>query len=579
MKSLPPIFAPERRLLFARLVGNGVLQAAMIVGSMLLVRHAFDVLLNPAFDDPEVNLFDPSEVISIGLFALALLAFTGLAAWLRLLERVDGERLGEGYIHRVRLTLFDQMGKFAPRALSRRTTGATALRFVSDLTAIRRWVSLGLARIVVAAIVSTLALGFLAFLDPYLATASLLILSLGLAGNLLLGPRMNLAVSESRRLRGRLAGNINERIHAFAVIQVFNQQRRERKRYARHSRQLRDAMIQRAKAAGLMGAVSEGSTAASMGLVLSLGALEVFRGMTSAGNVVAAMAVVGFLSNTFRSLGRVHEYYQSAEVSQRKLVEFLRTRRLKGRGADLPPLQVREGTVEFQDLTLNGILKGFSAAAPGGSRIALLGSNGAGKSTLLHVAARLVDPDAGRVLIDGQDLAECDLGSVRAAIAVISPDLPLLRGSIGYNLRYRWPCAPEEEVARIKALCALDEMLAEFPDGEEHKLQEGGKNLSLGQRHRLALARALLGHPAILIVDEIDANLDAHVGGILDQVIESFPGTVLMVTRSAQRLARADYLWSLQDGRLAAIEQPSKTPVPGTSLPLGQDSSLEAPLH
>jgi ABC-type multidrug transport system fused ATPase/permease subunit len=556
-----------------------MLQAAMIVGSMLLVRHAFDVLLNPAFDDPEVNLFDPSEVISIGLFALALLAFTGLAAWLRLLERVDGERLGEGYIHRVRLTLFDEMGKFAPRALSRRTTGATALRFVSDLTAIRRWVSLGLARIVVAAIVSTLALGFLAFLDPYLAAVSVLILSLGLAGNLLLGPRMNRAVSESRRLRGRLAGNINERIQAFAVIQVFNQQRRERKRYGRHSRQLRDAMVQRAKAAGLMGAVSDGSTAASMGLVLSLGAFEVFLGMTSAGNVVAAMAVVGFLASTFRSLGRVHEYYQSAEVSKRKLLEFLRTRRLKGRGLNLPPLQVREGRLEFQDITLNGILQGFSATAPGGCRIALLGANGAGKSTLLHVAARLVDPDAGQVLIDGQNLAECDLGSVRAAIAVISSDLPLLRGSIGYNLRYRWPCAPEEEVARIKQLCALDEMLAEFPDGEEHKLDEAGKNLSLGQRHRLALARALVGHPAVLIVDEIDANLDTHVGGILDRVIESFPGTVLMVTRSPQRLARADYLWRLQDGRLAAMEQPSKSSASGPSLPPGQESSLEAPLH
>ncbi len=578
MKTLPPIFAPERRRLFARLVANGILQAAMIVGSMLLVRHAFDVLLNPAFDDPEVNLFDPGEVMTIGLFALALLACTGVAAWLRLMERVDGERLGEGYVHRVRLALFDQMGKFAPRALSRRTTGATALRFVSDLSAIRRWVSLGLARIVVAVVVSTLALGFLATLDLYLAASSLLVLSLGLAGNLLLGPRMNRAVAESRRLRGRLAGNINERIHAFVVIQAFNQQRRERKRYARHSRRLREAMVGRARAAGLMGAVSEGSTAASMGLVLSLGAFEVFRGLTSAGNVVAAMAVVAFLSSNFRNLGRVHEYYQSAEVSRRKLVEFLRTRQLKGRSSDLPPLEVGNGRLEFRDISLNGILRGFSAIAPGGARVALLGPNGAGKSTLLHVAARLVDPDGGQVLVDGQDLAQYNLGTIRSTIALISPDLPLLRGSIGYNLRYRWPCAPEEEVARIRELCALDEMLAEFPEGENHKVQEGGKNLSLGQRHRLALARALLGQPTLLLIDEIDANLDARANEILDQVIERFSGTVLMVTRSPQRLAQVDYLWQLQDGRLAAVEGPQRPPAPGPPLPPEQSATLEASL-
>jgi len=550
MAGLPAIFAGGRRTIFLRLVGNGVLQATMIVGSMLLVRHAFDVLLNPAFDDPEVNLFEMTDVWTIVLFAIGLLTCTGFAAWLRLLEQVDAERLGQEYVHRVRMQLYDRMSSFAPRTLSQRSTGGTMLRFVGDLSALRRWVSLGLAKIVVAVIVTLLAIGFLAWLDPYLAICSLVILAIGLLGNLRLGPRMHHRVAEARKLRGRLAGNINEKIRAFAVLQAFNQAERERKKFNRQSRQLRDALILRARAAALMRIVTEGSTAASMGLVLSLGALEVFRGMTTSGNVVAAMAVVGFLSNAFRDLGRVHEYRQSSRVSERKIQEFMRGRRMRGRSANLPLLSVEKGDVEFRDIRIKGVLKGVSAIAPAGSRVAIVGPNGAGKSTLLQVAARLVDVDGGQVLIDGQDLAQCRLESVRSVIGIISPDLPLLRGSVRYNLCYRWPCATDSEIERIKQICNLEELLETLPGGEMFRLQEAGLNLSLGQRHRLAVARALLGDPAVLIVDEIDANLDEHVAGVLDRVLDSFPGTILMVTRNEERLDRADWYWYLEDGRL-----------------------------
>lgn len=563
MRTLPPIFAEERRWIFIRLVANGVLQAMMIVGSMLLVRHAFDVLLNPAFDDPEVNLFEMTEVGTIGLFAVGLLSCTGFAALLRLLEQIDAERLGQGYVHRVRITLYDQMCKFAPRTLSRRSSGATMLRFVGDLSALRRWVSLGLARIVVSGIVTILALGFLAYLDSYLALSSFLILSLGLAGNLMLGPRMQQAVSESRRLRGRLAGNINEKIQAFNVLQAFNQTDRERKKFRNQSHKLRLAMVTQARSAGLMRVISEGSTAISMAMVLSLGALEVFRGMTSAGNVVAAMAVVGFLSNAFRGLGRVHEYRRSAQVSERKILEFLKSRTLRGRSSTLPPLEVTTGTVQFEEIGLDDCLRGITVTAPGGSRVALVGPNGAGKSTLLQIAARLIDPTAGRVLIDGQDLVQCNLQSVRSAIGIISPDLPLLRGSVRYNLSYRWPCATETEIQRVSRLCHLDEFLETLPGGDTFRLQEAGKNLSLGQRHRLAVARAILGDPALLIVDEIDANLDPQAAEVLDRVMDEFTGTILMVTRSKSRLARADYIWHLEDGQLTRIEEQQQPKVPG----------------
>jgi len=547
--SLPVIYAEQRRWLMIRLVINGIFQAIMVVGSMFLVRHAFNVLLNPEYDDPEVHLFETTEVWQIIIFAIGLLSCTGLAAYLRYIERIDAERLGQEYVHRVRLRIFDRMKSFAPRAMGQRSTGASALRFIGDLSAIRRWVSLGLARIVVSSIITIISIGVLAYLDIYLAVSAVVILSFGLFWNLKMGPKMHRVVSESRRLRGRLAGNINEKIRSFIVIQAFNQQQRERRRFSRQSRLLREAMVDRARASAGMRVVNEGATALSMAAILSIGALEVFRSITSSGNVVAAMVVVGFLSNAFRDMGRVHEYLQNYRVSRQKILEFMQTKPLRGRSRKLPALQVEKGQIELQRVRIKGALRRISGTIPAGTRLAICGDNGAGKSTLLQAIARLVDLDGGKILIDGQDIRRCNLASIRHAVSIVSPDFPLLKGSVRYNLNYRKPDAPEEEKQQIKTLCEIDQLLEKLPGGEDFRIREGGQNLSLGQRHKLAIARALLGQPAILIIDEMDANLDEQAVQVLEKVIVNFPGTVLMVSRSAERLTLADDCWHLEVGR------------------------------
>lgn len=572
MVTLPTIFAGTRRVLLIRLILNGFMQATLIICSMLLVRHAFNVLFNPEFNDAEIHLFDLGEVWQIALFAAGLLGSTGLTAWLRFIERVDAERLGQEYIYRVRLAIFDRMSFFSPRFLSNRSTGTSMLRFVGDLSAIRRWVCLGLARVVVSTIVAVISISVLAYLDTYLAICSTLILLLGLAWNIKLGPRMHKILVESRQIRGRLAGNINEKIRSFAVIQAFNRQKKERRLFGKQSRQLREVMINRARASARMRVVNEYAAALSMGAILSIGSLEVFRNVTSTGNVAAALAVVSFLSNAFRDFGRIHEYLQAYRVSRQKIIEFMKTKRLLGRSSKRPSLEVHTGAIELQNIHLDGVLEDISASVSGGTRLAVVGDNGAGKSTLLQIIARLVDPSRGKILIDGQDIGQCNLASVREAIGIVSPDLPLLKGSIRKNLRYRQPDAPVEEIERVKQLCKIEDLLQHLSKGEDFRIREGGGNLSLGQRHKLTIARALLGQPAILILDEIDANLDQQTAQVLQQVICDFPGTVLMVSRSEERLALADICWRLEKGKLIAVETQDKRAlnqfIPGNDLPV-----------
>ena len=438
--SIPQILTTKRRMLLARLVGIGFAQAGMTIATALLVQYAFDRWVTPADADIEIA----------GLaILLALLAATGIHAWLRLRERVEAERLGQSYAYAVRLALYDRLGALPPRALQRRSRGGNLLRFVGDLTALRQWVSLGLARLCTATTVTMVAVTALGFVNLVLAGAVAVVLVAGAASAYYSGRNMQGAVRESRRRRARLAANVNEQLTSMPVVQVFDQVDRERSRLRRQSRRLYDAMIERSKIIGRLRAVTEATSGIAAAAVLMLGAFEVSQGRASAGTVVAAMSVLGMLVPALRDLGRIHEYWHGYSVALEKIQSFMETPSMANESLDASPLSVDSGGIELADISLDGVFDGLSASAPAGSVVSIIGPNGSGKSTLLNLVARLTDPDHGRVMIDNNNIAEHSLASIRRHIGMVSPDLPLMRGSLERNLRYRCPGASAEELRRV----------------------------------------------------------------------------------------------------------------------------------
>ncbi|MBI2780068.1 MAG: ABC transporter ATP-binding protein [Gammaproteobacteria bacterium] len=547
--NIPRIFQGGRRTLFARLVANGLTQAGAAVGTAWLVKQVFDHMLAPQ-----------SRVINFGLMwaGLGLVAAAGVIAWLRMMERVDAERMGQGYASDVRMVLYDRLNSLAPRALQKRSQGGVALRFVGDMTALRRWVSLGLARLAVAAVMTVAALSALAVINWPLALIVTVVLCTGAAVAFSLGERLRTAARESRRRLSHLAANVNEKVASIAVVQMFGQSERERERISRQGQRLHDAMIERARVAGQILGVTEATAALASAAALLMGVFEVAAGQASLGTVVAAMALIGILMPPLRDLGRVQEYWHGARVSQEKLQEFLDAPSLVTDAPDAPDLGLGAGRLEFNGVSVAGGVDQVMAAVEPGTVVALVGPNGAGKSTLLSLAARLIDPDQGVVRLDGQDLAKHSLASVRRAIGMAGPDLPLLRGTVEKNLRYRWPDAPAQEIARVRALCGVDEVLAELPEGEKTRVAEGGVGLSAGQRQRIALARALLGNPPLLLLDEIDANLDPKAIAVVDRVLAGYRGTILLVTHRLDHLSSADVIWYMESGRVVESGSPAK---------------------
>ncbi len=547
--SVPPILSsPRRRKLLLRLILNGLAQAFIALGMAGLVKLTFDNFLMGA-SNPAIKLW----IIALGLVLMAV-----LAALLRMWERTNAERMGQHYAKSVRMRLYDRLSAFSPQVMQRRSQGGVMLRFVGDLTAVRQWVSLGLSRLTVAAIVALGALTALATVSWILALGAGIVLICGVLISSGLGPRLQRTISAARRRLSHLAANINEKIAAMAVVQIFGQSHRERRRVRRQSHLLQEAMVERAKVAGTMRAITEGTAALATATVLLLGVFEVHAGQISPGTVVAAMTIVGLLVPYLRDLARVQEYWYSYRVSRQKIQEFLETPSLVSEVRNAIELQPGQGRLELEAVSLSGVLHDVSAVAEPGSVVAVVGPNGAGKSTLLGLAARLFDPDSGVVRLDGQDLSRATLSSVRRAIGMASPGLPLLRGTLNKNLLYRWPNAPAEEIARVRDLCGIDSVIAQLPEGEQTLITEGGARLSMGQRQRIVLARALLGSPPLLLLDEVDSHLDSQASAILDRILVGYRGTVLIVTHNAERIAAADVIWHLQGGRLVEAGTPAE---------------------
>ena len=540
---LPRIGAEGRRWILLRLIFNGLGQALLAVGMSLLVKHGFEQMV-----------VGGGGIASTGT---AMVAAALVAAWLIRQEHVDAERLGQDFVHQVRKVMFRQLVALDIRQLQRRSRGAILLRFVGDLTALRQWISQGIARLLVSGLCLLLALVALAVIDPVMGGAvGGTVLAAG-ALSLLLGARLRRSTRRARRQRARLAGLISERLSRLMVIQAFGQSRRERRRIERRSERLREAMLERAAVTGWLRALTEGSSTLATACTLFVGALSVSGGRTTAGSVVAAMVVAGLLAPRLKTLGRVYEYWTAATVARQKLERFL-AMPCRSDPADAPPLARGPGAIELREVGLEGAIQNVTVQARPGERVALVGPNGAGKSTLLALVAGLIRADSGSVLLDGQALEECRERSVRRAFALVGPDLPLLRGSLEMNLRYGNQRAGDRQRARVMALCGLDRLVEELPQGLQTRLTEGGENLSAGQRARLSLARALLHRPRVLLLDEADANLDPQACGILERVLETFPGTVLMVTHDLRRLRQADRVWYLAEGgRLAETGSPA----------------------
>lgn len=560
---LPTLISGDRRYVFYRLLLNGLIQGVLAVCFAWLVMYIFD-RLGGSMDEMPV-------------FFAALTLTVLSSAWLRRNERIQAEALGQHYVRAVRQRLYRHLLSSNPRDFKRGRKGAMLLKFVGDLSALRRWVSLGLARLLVAGLAVTIAVVAMSWLHWPFAVGVSAVLAVAASWILCHSAELRAAIAETRQRQARLASNVTETLNNLTTVQAFGESGHEQQLMRRHSDRLMQAAVRKARKIGSLRAVIDATTGISVLMVLVLASIlppsEISPGM-----LAAAISIIGFLTPPLRELGRAQEYWLAAKVARANIVRISQsTRRVRER-RNRPALRLTDGAIEFKGVSVRGALSGINARVAGGARIAVIGGNGSGKSTLLGLVGRLFDADKGRVLIDGQDISRVRLSSLRARVAYVSAEVPLVRGSLRKNLCYGAGKVAPDRLKQVSRACELEGLIRRLPRGLEAKIAEGGSSLSQGERVRVALARALLRRPGILVLDEADANLDGQARQALDRNVRGFPGTVLMASHRRSVLRTCDTLWMLRDGRLEACADLDDE---ANIIPIGVDVEvqLSASLH
>jgi ABC-type multidrug transport system fused ATPase/permease subunit len=536
--NLPGVYVGERRWRLVALIGCGAAQALGLFGAASLMQAALDGALGGGAVAAQL----------VGLVGLGLLGALSRAA-----ERHQCEQLGQHYAHDLRLGMFDALAAQPADARSSNRRGAVPLRFMSDLTALCQWLSLGQARLLVALPTLAAALGYLSTISLVLAAAAGGVLLAVVAASTALGQRLEQAVVTARQRRGRLANLTAERAGHMSALIGFGRLHSERERLARQSQRLADAMNQRALWTGALRAVNEFGIRAAIALVLGLG-IHLLRGdLVSAGAILAAVGVVALMAAPVRDLGRVYEYWKAAKVARHKISQFLQTP-----AAEAPQRDRRlpdpRGALTLSRVRLRSGHRPLSLEVPAGAKVAVTGPNGAGKTTLLWALAGIRRPARGRIRLDLQPVHRLTERSLQRAIGIASTDLPLMKGSLRRNLRYRAPDADEAALRQACERTGIVPALGPWPDVLERPVQEAGSNLSEGERALVQLARALVHEPALLLLDELESHLDAAGRARLMAIIASYPGTVVFSTHDAAMTGLATRLWRLGPDGMSTVQ-------------------------
>ena len=496
--------------------------------------------------------------VALGPLFGALVCAALIQSLFKVFEFSIPERISFGIVHRLRQRLHGHMAGMAQRQIQHRSRGSLILRLSGDLTMLRTWISRGMGRGTVALIATIACFGILASISWLMALGCTLCFAVGTVLSATLGQKLQKLTGRVRRRRSLLTSNIDEQVNALSVVQMFGRSRGEAARLKRQSASMTRTLVQEAELRGWLRGISSAAGWAALVFALAVAALDVTAGRADLGSLFAAIIVVRQMQGYVRTLGLAHDYWRRAEISRRKLEDFLNSSSRNLTDPDKQLFVQNRASITFEDLSVSGALDSVSATVPAGQHVAIIGHSGAGKSTLLQIVAQLVSPTEGNVKIGRQSLADCQIASIVQKIGMVSPDLPLMRGTIRRNLTYRKPGASAKEVESLIDRCRLQGLIEEYPAGLDHWVTEGGSNISVGARQCIALARALLGSPPILLLDEALAPLDPEFKSHFRELISRHAGTILSVTHDPAEIGLADIVWTIENGRLISVETPQE---------------------
>ncbi|RMF21915.1 MAG: ABC transporter ATP-binding protein [Deltaproteobacteria bacterium] len=559
-RELRPFTKPvQREMLLALLCSIGTV--ITVVARPWPIKMIFDYALLPA---GRVKWVFPFALMkgygAMGMVTIScalLLAITLLWAffiyWQRFLIAVAGQRV----TFRIRRKMFAHLQRLSLSFHKKRQVGDLLLRATGDANMMRDMLVDTIVMISKEMLVLAVMVGIMAYMDLQLTLVSLAILPLLGLAMFQLSARLRSAVRKHRSKEGRMAMLIGSMLQGIAVIQVFGREQYEDERFGSYNRQDLRQGLKTVRLEANLERMAELVIAIGTAGVLWLGVKRVLAGILTPGDLIVFTHYLRGMYKPLRRISWVTVRLSKATVAAERVFAVLHADdKIKVR-KDARPAPKFKGRVTFKHVTFSyrkgePVLKDVSFTVLPGQTVAIVGANGAGKSTLCGLLPRLYDPDEGSVTIDGEKINRFTLDSLREQIAVVLQQPLLFAGTIGENIAYGKPEASQEEIQEAARLAGVDELVARLPDGYDTVVGERGETLSGGERQKIAIARAMIKKPAILILDEptaaLDATSEAQINRTLERVAKDT--TTFRVGHRLSELQGADLIVVIEGGRI-----------------------------
>jgi ATP-binding cassette subfamily B protein len=551
---------PRRLLRRAARIGRHLKWAALwafVVTVIATVARLLGPLVVGSGIDDGISAGDKRAITIAALVYLGLLV---VQYWAQRVSQYAIADVGERFLVQLRSRVFRHLTTLDMAFYDNAKTGVLVSRMTSDIESITEFVNQG-AVLALTNLLTTLGVAIaMLLLDVQLALAVFAVILVVVVISVLFQRHVSKAYEQVRERIGRVLASLQEGITGVRVVQAFTQESAQSQNFGRINEGYFDANMTAARAISWYFPAINFLRTAGIGAVLLLGGVRVMDGDLSFGELVAFLLYLNWFFEPIVNLANVYNLLQASLAALAKLFQLLDQTPKVAERPDAVGLDGEvDGALTLDDVTFGyagdaPVLEAFTLEVPPGQRLAVVGETGAGKSTVAKLIMRFYDPDRGAILLDGTDIRSLTFAARAEAISLIPQDGFLFDGTLRDNFRYAVPDASDRAIWDVCRAMGIDDWVASLPDGLDTEVRERGGRFSAGERQLVALGRAFLADPAVVVLDEATSNLDpeteVRVEGALRVLLAG--RTAVVIAHRLRSAERADRVVMIDAGRIIA---------------------------
>ncbi len=531
--------------------------ALLFAGLMVVLRSLLQIAgpyLSGRAVDAYITHGDLAGLHRLMLLLLAVYVGTWLTHAAQSMTTIT---VGQKVLYAMREQLFQHFQRLSLDFFDRSEAGDLMSRLTNDTDAINRTLNMGLAQFVANVLFLVGVLVAMLSLNWRLALVSMSVLPLMLVSTFYFSRRMRVASRKSRERLGEVSAELQETIAGVRVVQAFGRERETAREFRDINAAHRDANIEAQTVNAAFAPTLDIFSTLGIALVLGAGGVMALDGRVTVGTIFAFLTYVRRFFQPVRAIGMLYTQVQTAIAAAERIFDILDERPKVEDAPDAIPLTSVRGHIRFEHVTFGyregvDVLRDITFEIQPGQMFAIVGPTGAGKTTLVNLLMRFYDVREGRILVDGHDIRDVQQESLRRQMGMVLQDTFLFSGTVMENIRYGRLEASDEEVIAAAKIARADDFIRRLPQGYRTELGERGTSLSQGQRQLIAIARAVLADPRILILDEATSSVDTRTERLIQAALtELMQGrTSLVIAHRLSTIRNADQVLVLHQGEI-----------------------------